>query len=49
MALMGMTGAGKSTFIQYFTDENVGIGDGLESCKYSFCKHKHPHCDPNMD
>lgn len=30
---MGVTGAGKSTFIQQFTKENVGIGDSLLSCK----------------
>lgn len=33
IALMGMTGVGKSSFIQLFTDELVGIGDDLESCK----------------
>jgi ABC-type hemin transport system ATPase subunit len=33
IAVMGVTGAGKSTFIQQFTEENVGIGDSLLSCK----------------
>ncbi|KIW68352.1 hypothetical protein PV04_04305 [Phialophora macrospora] len=31
IALMGMTGVGKSTFIQLFTPDTVGIGDDLES------------------
>jgi len=31
IAVMGVTGAGKSTFIQQFTKENVGIGDSLLS------------------
>lgn len=30
---MGVTGAGKSTFIQQFTKDIVGIGDSLLSCK----------------
>ena len=33
IAVMGMTGAGKSTFISYLTNENVGIGHGLEACE----------------
>ena len=33
IALMGITGVGKSTFIQYFTDDNVEVGGSLESCK----------------
>lgn len=33
IALMGMIGTGKSSFIQLFTDVMVGIGDDLESCK----------------
>ena len=32
IAVMGMTGAGKSTFISHLTNENVGIGHGLEAC-----------------
>ncbi|KAK0099504.1 hypothetical protein ONS96_008343 [Cadophora gregata f. sp. sojae] len=32
VALMGVTGAGKSTFISHCTEENVGVGDGLKSC-----------------
>lgn len=31
--VMGVTGVGKSTFIQYATGEKVVIGDGLEACK----------------
>ncbi|KAF3933732.1 hypothetical protein ABW19_dt0205332 [Dactylella cylindrospora] len=31
IAVMGTTGVGKSTFIQYATGIEVGIGDGLES------------------
>lgn len=30
---MGITGVGKSTFIQYFTDDIVEVGGSLESCK----------------
>ena len=33
MAVMGVTGVGKSTFIQHFTDEEVVIGRSLEACK----------------
>ncbi|KAM0446062.1 hypothetical protein ACHAO4_009507 [Trichoderma viride] len=32
IALMGGTGAGKSTFISLLTDEDVGIGHDLQSC-----------------
>lgn len=32
VAVMGITGAGKSTFIDFFSDESAGIGHGLESC-----------------
>ncbi|KIX10127.1 uncharacterized protein Z518_01208 [Rhinocladiella mackenziei CBS 650.93] len=31
IALMGMTGVGKSSFIQLFTPESVGVGEDLES------------------
>ena len=33
IAVVGVTGVGKSTFISYFTDEEVGIGKTLESCE----------------
>jgi putative ribosome biogenesis GTPase RsgA len=33
IAVMGMTGVGKSTFINYFADQKAEIGDHLESCK----------------
>lgn len=32
IAVMGMTGVGKSTFINNFSDESVLIGHGLEAC-----------------
>lgn len=32
IAVMGMTGVGKSTFISYFSDESVMIGHTLEAC-----------------
>ncbi|KAF8429574.1 P-loop containing nucleoside triphosphate hydrolase protein [Tirmania nivea] len=32
IAVMGMTGVGKSTFISYFSDESVIIGHTLEAC-----------------
>lgn len=32
IAVMGMTGVGKSTFISYFSDETVTIGHTLEAC-----------------
>ncbi|KAM0254615.1 hypothetical protein ACHAQJ_006582 [Trichoderma viride] len=32
IAVMGGTGAGKSTFISLLTDEDVGIGHNLQSC-----------------
>ena len=35
IALMGMTGVGKSSFISLFTDVEVPIGSGLESCGYT--------------
>ena len=33
IAVLGITGSGKSTFVQMFTDEVVPISDGLDSCK----------------
>jgi ABC-type multidrug transport system ATPase subunit len=33
IAFMGITGAGKSTFISLLTDEEIEIGHGLQSCK----------------
>lgn len=32
IAVMGMTGVGKSTFVSYFSESAV-IGEGLVSCK----------------
>lgn len=35
IAVMGVTGAGKSTFIREVSgDQTVVVGDGLESCKF---------------
>ena len=36
IALMGMTGVGKSSFISLFTNEKVPIGTDLESCQLIF-------------
>jgi ATPase subunit of ABC transporter with duplicated ATPase domains len=33
IAVMGITGVGKSTFISHLTDEEVVIGRGLASCE----------------
>jgi len=33
IAVMGITGVGKSTFISYFS-QDAQIGAGLESCKW---------------
>jgi putative protein kinase ArgK-like GTPase of G3E family len=33
IAVMGITGVGKSTFISHLTDEDVVIGRGLASCE----------------
>lgn len=33
IAVMGMTGAGKSTLIQTVTEKDVGVGHTLDSCK----------------
>lgn len=33
IAVMGITGCGKSTFVQLFTDEAVPTSSGVESCK----------------
>jgi GTPase Era involved in 16S rRNA processing len=30
---MGVTGVGKSTFINHFSDEETVIGHGLEACR----------------
>jgi hypothetical protein len=30
---MGVTGAGKTSFIQHFTRQKLAVGEGLESCK----------------
>ena len=35
IAIMGVTGAGKSTFISLLTHEKIEIGHGLQSCKLS--------------
>lgn len=35
IAVMGVTGAGKSTFISTLTDEEVEIGHDMESCEFS--------------
>lgn len=45
IAVMGVTGAGKSTFIKAASgDESVGVGDSLVSCTYLiFDVHNHPH------
>jgi ABC-type multidrug transport system ATPase subunit len=32
VAVMGVTGAGKSTFISLLSDEEIEIGHGMESC-----------------
>jgi signal recognition particle receptor subunit beta len=32
IAVMGITGSGKTTFISHFADKDVEIGHGLESC-----------------
>ena len=34
IAVMGMTGAGKTTFISKITGLDMEIGHGLKSCKY---------------
>ena len=33
IAIMGVTGAGKSTFISLLSDQEIEIGHGLQSCK----------------
>ena len=33
IAVMGMTGVGKSTFVNYFADQKAEVGDDLESCE----------------
>jgi predicted GTPase len=32
IAVMGVTGAGNSTFISHLTDSEVQVGDGLYAC-----------------
>jgi len=34
IAVMGVTGAGKSTFISLLSNEEIKIGHGLQSCKH---------------
>ena len=34
VAVMGVTGAGKSTFIEKLTGKEINVGHGLFSCKY---------------
>jgi ABC-type transport system involved in cytochrome bd biosynthesis fused ATPase/permease subunit len=36
VAVMGVTGAGKSTFISLLSDQDVNIGHDLESCQLLF-------------
>ncbi|KAF7168904.1 hypothetical protein CNMCM5623_001810 [Aspergillus felis] len=51
IAVMGMTGAGKSTFISHCTDEEVAISEpgALQSCTQEVrihrCKHFSPHAN----
>lgn len=33
IAVMGITGAGKTTFIQHFCRQDLNVGHGLQSCK----------------
>lgn len=33
IAVMGVTGAGKSTFVSNLTDETVTVGHDLEACE----------------
>jgi ATPase subunit of ABC transporter with duplicated ATPase domains len=35
IAVMGVTGAGKSSFISLLSDEDIGIGHGLQSCEFT--------------
>ena len=37
IAVMGMTGAGKSSFIKTLTGSDVFVGHGLASCEYPAC------------
>jgi len=41
IALMGITGSGKSTFIQHCTSVAVEIGHGLQSCKIQLTRLTH--------
>lgn len=34
VAVMGMTGSGKSTFISLCTGEDVAVGHDLQACKF---------------
>lgn len=53
IAIMGMTGAGKSTFISHCTDVKVAISDpgALQSCKFDLnvililTMHEEQHAD----
>lgn len=36
IAVMGVTGVGKTSFISLFTEEDLGIGHSLEACKAHF-------------
>jgi predicted GTPase len=33
IAVMGITGCGKSTFVNLFSDRRLEVGHGLDSCK----------------
>jgi len=35
LVVTGVTGSGKSTFIEKCCDQDVNIGHGLDSCAYS--------------
>jgi len=36
IAVMGITGSGKTTFINHFSEKELMIGHGLDSCKGIF-------------
>jgi predicted GTPase len=38
IAVMGVTGVGKSTFINYFSDGEAVVGHSLEACKLTIDK-----------
>jgi GTPase Era involved in 16S rRNA processing len=47
IAVIGVTGVGKSTFVNKAAGANLNVGSTLSSCKFDSTQAKLPQTDPN--